>query len=229
MDVFKKLVPVILVNAIGLIFNTLCLRSVEASFFQIARGLQLPLTIMISSMSTGSKPSKMVLAAAAFVSFGFFLGVSPSSSPLTAAPSLISILYGFLSSLFIAYHAVLIKSSLPHCNNSTIQLAWWSNAGSAVFILPFVLLSDEHLTLRDLLEDPSWNSSMFVYGSLVTGFFGFLLSIAGLLSVKVTSPITHMFSSVCLSFGSCHNSDLSHRLLALSYKPFSVFGCSKTT
>lgn len=31
----KKLAPVVLVNIIGLIFNTLCLRDVEASFFQV--------------------------------------------------------------------------------------------------------------------------------------------------------------------------------------------------
>lgn len=33
-EVGKKLVPVVLVNVIGLVFNTLCLRDVEASFFQ---------------------------------------------------------------------------------------------------------------------------------------------------------------------------------------------------
>lgn len=31
--------------------------------------------------------------------------------------------------------------------------------------------------------------------SLVKGVFGFLMSIASLLSIKVTSPITHMVSS----------------------------------
>ena len=34
--VAKKLVPVVLVNIIGLVFNTLCLRDVEASFFQVS-------------------------------------------------------------------------------------------------------------------------------------------------------------------------------------------------
>jgi len=34
-QVAKKLTPVVLVNIIGLVFNTLCLRDVEASFFQV--------------------------------------------------------------------------------------------------------------------------------------------------------------------------------------------------
>jgi GDP-fucose transporter C1 len=35
LEIAKKLVPVVSVNIIGLVFNTLCLRDVEASFFQV--------------------------------------------------------------------------------------------------------------------------------------------------------------------------------------------------
>jgi len=128
---------------------------------------------------------------------GFMLGVAPSSSlPVTAIPSTLSLFYGVLSSLFIAFHAVLIKSSLPYCNNSTIELAWWTNAGSAVLILPFVIFHGEISNLHRLLQNDTWNWTVFLWGTLVTGIFGFLLCVAGLLSIKVTSPITHMFSSV---------------------------------
>jgi len=195
-----KLVPVVLVNIIGLVFNLLCLRGVEASFFQIARGLVLPLTIIVSSLQSRSAPPLSVLLAAATVTFGFFVGVAPSSSlPATSTPSLVSLFYGVLSSLFIALHAVLIKTSLPHCNNSTIQLAWWTNVGSAVFLLPTVFLHGEVALFLDKVADQDWNSTVFLWGSMVTGFFGFLLCIAGLLSIKVTSPITHMFSSAARS------------------------------
>ncbi|KAH9486486.1 GDP-fucose transporter 1 [Psilocybe cubensis] len=195
-QIAKKLVPVVSVNIIGLVFNTLCLRDVEASFFQIARGLVLPLTIVVSSLHTRSKPSGMVLLAAVIVTTGFMIGVAPSSSlPLSAIPSNISLFYGVLSSLFIAFHAVLIKKSLPYCNNSTIELAWWTNVGSAIMILPFVFLQGEPSTFYALLKGDTWNWRVFFTGSLVTGFFGFLLCVAGLLSIKVTSPITHMFSS----------------------------------
>ncbi|KAJ6621219.1 hypothetical protein B0H10DRAFT_2019276 [Mycena sp. CBHHK59/15] len=200
LDVAKKLFPVVSVNIVGLVFNTLCLRGVEASFFQIARGLVLPLTIIVSSVHTHTTPSSKVVIASAVVTGGFFLGITPSSNlPVTATPSLLSLAYGVLSSLFIAFHAVLIKSSLPYCNNSTIQLAWWTNAGSAVLLIPFVFLCGEPLTLRAMLANPNWDGSVFLWGSLTTGFFGFLLCIAGLLSIRVTSPITHMFSSAARS------------------------------
>ncbi|OCB89055.1 hypothetical protein A7U60_g3864 [Sanghuangporus baumii] len=220
LETAKKLAPVVLVNIIGLVFNTLCLRDVEASFFQIARGMQLPLTILVSSISTRQQPTGRVLIAAGTVTIGFLLGVSPSSfsslsfsltpaAPSVAqpsdhkAPGLVSLIYGVLSALFIAFHSVLIKSSLPHCNGSTIHLAYWTNLGSALFLFPFVLLTGEFFKVLSLALNKvdasvggEWNASVFVWGSLVTGVFGFLLCVAGLLSIKVTSPVTHMFSSV---------------------------------
>ncbi|KAI5122361.1 hypothetical protein M0805_004119 [Coniferiporia weirii] len=217
----KKLTPVVLVNIIGLVFNTLCLRDVEASFFQIARGMVIPLTIVVSSINTRTTPSSRVLTAAGIVTLGFILGISPASlsslslrlspaAPSVAnpgtrdphgAPGLLSLIYGLLSALFIAFHSVLIKSSLPHCGGSTIQLAYWTNLGSAIFLFPFVLFAGEPIRVLDLMSDTlqPWNGAVFVWGSLVTGVFGFLLCIAGLLSIKITSPITHMFSSAARS------------------------------
>ena len=157
----------------------------------------LPLTILVSTIDTHISPSWKVLIAASVVTIGFLLGVAPDPSvPVRSAPSLLSLFYGLLSALFIAIHAVLVKRSLSYCNNSTIQLAWWTNAGTALFFLPFVILQGEHFILLERMRNAEWNGIVFMWGCLVTGFFGFLLSIAGLLSVKITSPITHMFSSV---------------------------------
>jgi len=214
----KKLTAVVAVNAIGLVFNTLCLRGVEAAFFQIARGLVLPLTIAVSSLHTKSFPTWAVWISASIVTVGFFLGIVPPSMshpfssttsgendiPESAIPSSLSLFYGFLSSLFIAIHAVLIKTSLPHVNNSTFELAYWSNAGSALMILPFVFFNGEATALTNLVQgasagDERWNWGVFLSGTIITGIFGFLLCVAGLLSVKVTSPVTHMFSSAAKS------------------------------
>jgi GDP-fucose transporter C1 len=188
------------INIVGLVFNTLCLREVEATFFQIARGLVLPLTIAVTSATTHSHPSSRVIIAAGAVTVGFFVGVAPEGGlPAASIPSPISLFYGVFSSLSIAVHSVLVKSSLPYCNNSTIQLAYWTNAGSAILLAPFVLLHGEPAKLLELSASAEWDMKVFVWGSLVTGCFGFLLCVAGLLSIKVTSPVTHMFSSAARS------------------------------
>jgi solute carrier family 35 (GDP-fucose transporter), member C1 len=172
---------------------------------QIARGLVLPLTISVTSLTSHSHPTIRVIVAAAIVTMGFFIGVAPEGSlPVSSIPSTISLFYGVFSSLCIAVHSVLVKSSLPYCNNSTIQLAYWTNAGSALLLSPFVLLLGEPAKFLELVSSSESNMNVFVWGTLVTGFFGFLLCVAGLLSIKVTSPVTHMFSSVCPVHFTCH-------------------------
>lgn len=167
---------------------------------QIARGLVLPLTIIVSCLHTQKLASAQVGLAASAVTVGFFIGVSPNSIPKVmewySGPSQLSIVYGVLSSLFIAIHAVLIKISLPYAHDSSIELAYWQNLGSAMFLAPFVLFQGELGKLGELRSSAEWNGEVFVWGSVVTGVFGFLLCVAGLLSIKVTSPVTHMFSSV---------------------------------
>lgn len=198
----KDLFPVVFVNIVGLAFNTLCLRDVEASFFQIARGMVLPLTIAASSLQTHTRPSVLVVLAATCVTIGFLLGIAPSHSlPLNATPSGLSLLYGLLSAVFIAIHAVLIKSSLGYVENSAIHLAYWTNLGSAAMLLPVLFADGEIAQLTRLLGNSvdAWDWTPFLWGSLVTGVFGYLLCVAGLLSIKITSPVTHMFSSAVRS------------------------------
>lgn len=64
----------------------------------------------------------------------------------------------------------------------------------------------------------------------MTGVFGFLLCIAGLLSIKVTSPVTHMVSSVSLALMIRMNIVLTlHvRLHALSFRHCLESGFSPT-
>jgi len=201
----RQLLVIVGVSVVTLVFNTLCLRDVDASFFQIARGMVLPLTIVVSALTTRSLPSAKVLVAALVVTLGFLVGVFPSTAsaiPNSSTESLSyiaarGILFGFISSFMIAVHAVLIKSTLPVVNNSSIQLAYWTNAGAALFLVPLVVLNGEIAALTELVQMDGW--SVFVIGSAVTGVFGFFLCIATLSSIKVTSPVTHMFSAAARS------------------------------
>jgi GDP-fucose transporter C1 len=196
----RKLTPLILVDASGFVFNALCLRDVEAAFYQVARGLVLPLTIAVVALSSSTRPTLPVVACASIVTLGFFIGTSFSSDlPAKAVPTPLALFYGFLSSLAIALHAVLVKSSLPHVGGSSTMLSYWSNLGSAVLLGVLAVLKGEASEFVHMVGGSGWDWRTFAWGNLVTGVFGFLISIAGILSVKVTSPVTHMFSSVSSS------------------------------
>ncbi|KAJ3867568.1 hypothetical protein EV359DRAFT_71085 [Lentinula novae-zelandiae] len=201
----RKLAPLILVDTAGFIFNAFCLRDIEAAFYQIARGLVLPLTILVVAVSSRSRPSLPVVGCAAIVTSGFFLGVSFSGDiPARAVPTPLGLFYGLLSSFSIALHAVLVKSSLPHVNGSSTMLSFWSNLGSAVLLACLAAFKGEVHEFVIMVSSTDaagvqWDWATFVYGNIITGIFGFLISIAGILSVKVTSPVTHMFSSAARS------------------------------
>lgn len=194
----QKLAPLIIVDAAGFTFNALCLRDVEAAFYQIARGLVLPLTIGVVALTTRTRPALTVVGCAAVVTLGFFVGVSRSSDlPQTAVPGPLALFYGFLSSLAIAVHAVLIKSSLPFVDGSSTKLCYWQNLGAGMILLVVTVLKGEAKDFWGMVNSGTWDWTTFAWGNFVTGIFGFLISVAGILSVKVTSPVTHMFSSVC--------------------------------
>ncbi|KAF7368913.1 TPT domain-containing protein [Mycena venus] len=193
-----NLFPYFAVGISGLIFNTLCLTNVDASFFQIARGLALPLTIAVNAVHTRIRPRPQVVFAAFIVTCGFFIGTAPTfirRSSTLSQESAIALFYGSMSSLLLAVHAVLKKSALGHVGNSVITLSYYGNMCSTTMLFACTILHGELGVLHNRYHNPNMNWTPFLVGSAVTGFFGFLLGIANSLSVKVTSPVTHMFSS----------------------------------
>jgi len=204
--------------------NNYCLKYVDASFYQIARGLVLPLTVFFSVLFLrNSRPSVKIFAACGVVSVGFFVGVfldgSYNSRTNGKGPSFLGIFFGILSSITTAAHAVVIKKSLEVVNGNAIELSWYSNVLSSFALLPLIVLAGEVPDILAFISTPAFSSTSnsplatFLWGSLITvslvlafarecvltsifqGVVGWLLSIAGVLSIKITSPITHMISS----------------------------------
>ncbi|CAG8470008.1 7380_t:CDS:2 [Acaulospora colombiana] len=193
-EVCIGLLPLVTINVLGLSFNTICLQYVDASFYQVARALVLPFTVLFSYIFIKQKSSAMILLSCFIVCAGFVVGIS--SERLTV--SLAGIIFGIFSSVSTALHAVVIKKSLDVVQGRTMELVYYNNLLSTIAFTPLVLLFNEQAEVAKLLSDSEqYHSSLktFVCGIFVTGFFGFLINIAGFLQIKVTSPVTHMISS----------------------------------
>ncbi|KDR77114.1 hypothetical protein GALMADRAFT_246311 [Galerina marginata CBS 339.88] len=196
----KGLGPMVGLNILGLSFSNYTLKYVDASFYQVARGMVLPFTVCTSFVFLHSRPSLRILLCCALVTMGFFVGVFLDGT----AMSWTGVGFGVASSAITASHSVVIKQSLDIVGGSTLALSWYTNLLSAIILAPLLLLAGEGTDVVKLLfgvnelltpADTMSPLATFLWGSLITGIMGFMMSIASLLSIKVTSPITHMVSS----------------------------------
>lgn len=167
--------------------------------------------------------------AALIVSVGFIIGVSPPTSSSTSFLSKMNpftlvldmgLIYGLLSSLLTAVHAVMGKTQVNR-KVTIVQLAYNNNLIASGLLLPFLLWNAELSKMGTIFAnraDGQW--SVFLWGAAVTGLFGLFLSLAGLLSIKVTSPVAHMFSGVSVlhTHVFCHTYGESTRLHEASYR-----------
>ncbi|KAJ7594383.1 hypothetical protein C8J56DRAFT_926637 [Mycena floridula] len=198
--VCKGLVPMVALNVVGLSFSNYTLKYVDASFYQVARGLVLPFTVLTSGLFLHTRPSLRILGACTIVTMGFFIGVFLDGTSVSS----LGIFFGVASSAITAVHSVVIKKSLAVVNGSAALLSWYTNLLSTFILIPLVIFAGEvpeifklFFEVDELLRvDGSLGAlSTFLWGSAITGSLGFLMSLASLLSIKVTSPITHMISS----------------------------------
>ncbi|KLO15543.1 hypothetical protein SCHPADRAFT_902312 [Schizopora paradoxa] len=193
LELMKGLAPMIILNVLSLSFSNFTLKYVDASFYQIARGLVLPFTVLTSFVFLSARPSVLVLLACSIVTFGFLIGVFLDGVHVSA----MGIFFGVASSAITAVHAVVIKKAMKLLDNSALKVGWYNNLLSSLIVLALSVAVGEGPKTLQLLTSPSETGILatFTYGSIVTGVVGFLMSIASMLSIKVTSPITHMVSS----------------------------------
>ncbi|KAI6015073.1 hypothetical protein F5J12DRAFT_815715 [Pisolithus orientalis] len=200
-QLIRGLAATVGLNVVGLSFSNFTLKYVDASFYQVARGLLLPLTVATSYLFLHSRPSLRILLSCSVVTLGFFIGVFLDAIPISS----LGLAFGVTSSAITAVHSVVIKKSLDVVHGSAMHLSWYTNLFSAVLMIPLVILAGELPGIAELFfgetvavfpADGGLSPlSTFIWGSLITGSFGFLMSVASVLSIKVTSPITHMISS----------------------------------
>ncbi|KAK2460807.1 hypothetical protein APHAL10511_007277 [Amanita phalloides] len=200
LETCKSLIPMVGLNVVGLSFSNYTLKYVDASFYQVARGLVLPFTVCTSYIFLHTRPSLRILFSCSIVTAGFFVGVFLDGTNV----SFLGISFGVTSSAITAVHSVVIKQNLNVVNGSALLLSWYTNAVSAVVLAPIILLAGEGPSIvkllfgvDELVREPNTMSALrtFLWGTAITGTVGFMMNIASLLSIKVTSPITHMISS----------------------------------
>lgn len=217
---WKDIAPLIIVNVLGLSLNTYCLAYLDASLYQVARSLVLPLTVLFSRLYLEQPSSFMILLSCMIIVSGFVIGIVMERQ---IHISLLGIFFGLASSVTTAYHSIVIKKSfdffkpLPSIKSNiclaskrpaafTFDLVYWNNFLSAILLIPFLFLLEGPQIIKSFqslfqYENTDavmldWSSILsLVVGSFIAGISGLLVNIAGFLQIKVTSPVTHTVSS----------------------------------
>lgn len=89
----------------------------------------------------------------------------------------LGVMFGVLSSITTACHAIVIKASLPAVDGSTMALAWYSNTLSAIVMLPLSFICAEGAEIARTWGDVEL-LKRFLWGSAVTVSAPLLLLLA---------------------------------------------------
>lgn len=190
--ILKALAPLIAINVIGLVLNTLCLKNIDAVLYQVARSLVLPMTVGMSPILQKQKLRNDVIFCCTIITLGFLIGIFGERQIKVSTEGLV---FGILSSFSTALHSFIIKNSFKSVkHNGAFDLVYYNNFFSAIFLLPFLLF--EFREIAKFGQRNGWHSvRLFLLGTLLAGVSGFLINLAGFLQIRLTSPITHTVSS----------------------------------
>ena len=153
-------------------FSNYTLKYVDASFYQVARGMVLPFTVGTSFFILHSRPSLRILAACGVVTIGFFVGVFLDGTEVSS----LGIFFGVVSSMITAVHSVVIKKSLDVVHGSALHLSWYTNLLSCFVLAPILVLAGELPGVMTLLFGPDL-SAPGQMSTLMTFFWGSVITV----------------------------------------------------
>jgi len=171
-----------------IIFNNLCLKYVEVSFYQVARSLTIIFNVIFSSILLQQKSNWNVIVCCIIITIGYIMGCDGE-----VRFSVVGVVFGVLSSIFVALNAIYVKKVLPFVDDNSEKLMIYNNI-NAMIILPFCiyLFTDEPIYVKYNME--VFSSLTFWTITVVAGIMGYLINFATYLQIRFTSPLSHNIS-----------------------------------
>lgn len=168
------------------IFNNICLRHVQVSFYNVARSLTIVFNVFFSRVFLGIPTSLKTMLCLGLVIFGFAIGTRGEIDF-----SLIGTISGVMSSLFVSLNSIFTKKVLPVVDDNHWRLTYYNNVNATILFLPLIFYFEGEI-LRDASK--TFMSPAFWSAMLLAGFFGFSIGIVTVLQIKATSPLSHNIS-----------------------------------
>lgn len=185
----RQVFPLSLVFASMIVFNNLCLKHVDVSFYYIGRSLTTVFNVCLTYIVLRQKTSLKTCFCCLFIIAGFWLGVDQEK--FVGTLSVVGTVYGILASLSVAYYAIKVKEVLPQVDSIIWLLSYYCNVYSVFIFLPLIVSSGE---LNVLYAYDQFSSFYIWLLLIISGLCGLAIGYATALQIKVTSPLTHNIS-----------------------------------
>lgn len=186
-DILRQILSLSAVFTSMIVLNNLCLKYVEVSFYQVARSLTIVFNVIFDFVVLGQSTSPSAMACCALVVSGFLIG---NNSEMRW--SLQGVVFGVMSSFFVAMNAIYMKKKFPLVDNNAWRLTLYNNLNASFLFLPLIVFSGEPMKV---LVSPNVYTLKFWTLMTISGAFGVLISFAAAAQVKHTSPLTHNVSA----------------------------------
>merc|ERR1719273_553114 len=188
LSIARKVLPLTLVFLGMIVFNNLCLKYVEVSFYQVARSMTIVCNIVMTYLLLNKRTNRASMICCGAITVGYLMGCDGE-----VRFDWTGVTFGLLSSLFVALNCIYVKKILPLLDDNSEKLMIYNNM-NAVLILPIfiVLFTDEVIEIT--VSQYAFQQTQFWGITLIAGIFGFLINFASYIQIKFTSPLTHNVS-----------------------------------
>lgn len=181
-----KVAPLTAIFLGMIVFNNLCLKYVEVSFYQVARSLSIIFNIVFSFLLLGQKTTSKALGACAVIVAGYYLGVDGE-----VRFSRQGVIFGVISSVFVSLYSIFVKRVLKILHDNHWRLLIYNNMNATWMMPPLILFFGE---TESVIQSPNVWLGAFWGMILLVGMFGFMINIASFMQIKYTSPLSHNVS-----------------------------------
>lgn len=190
-DMLKQMFSLSLVFVSMIVFNNLCLKYVEVSFYQVARSLTTIFNVIFDYVILSQVTSLPAFGSCLLIISGFLLGNNQE-----VRWSLIGVVFGVSSSFFVAMYSIMLKKKLPLVEQNQWKITLYNNLNASFLFLPLIVGSGE---VQTLIESPDVRTLTFWFLLTCSGLLGVCMSFVIASQVKYTSPLTHNVSATAKS------------------------------
>ena len=107
--------------------------------------------------------------------------MSPSTSPVGL--SILGVIYGVSSSVFLPLNAIYTKKVLPFVDDNIWKLSMYNNVNAFFLFIPLILINGE---IHEVMKFPKLFDPTFWVFMVISGIFGFSIGYVAGLQIQVS-------------------------------------------